>query len=463
MSAWKACDLRGKYPSEVNGDLFYAVGRSAARLLTAGSDVLVAGDYRLSTTELKTRLIRGLQAAGVRILDAGSVPTPAAYHAHRTLQTAALFIVTASHNPSEFNGLKLMVGHEPPDEALFSALRKGLTSTATASLGHVEPCDVIPAYRAWIADRWRAPLQNFHAPLVIDVGHGAMAGVAAEVFDALGLPCEVLFPEADGHFPDRAPDPSRAANLTALSRSVRQSGAALGLAWDGDGDRVAAVDGNGKYITADRLAILLIRKMLAGRPGERVVYDIKLSDAVRRAIEDAGGVPLIERSGHSFIKHRMRKENAIFGCEASGHYFYRELAGGDDGLFTALAILELTLEYGPLAPLVQSLPPIFATPDLRIPASVLPFEEVARRLGPALNILSVETIDGVRFRTPEGIVLARPSVTEAATSVRIEGNSQTDLTRLITRAVETLGECVRSQLGSHEITDPAEVGSEMRP
>lgn len=447
MSAWKACDLRGKYPSEVNGELFFAIGRSAARLLSAGDTVLAAGDFRLTTPELKSRLIEGLATAPVRILDAGSIPTPAAYFAHRTLGTAALFIVTASHNPAGFNGLKLMVGPEPPDDALFLALKQGLDYTPAPAAGRLESHDVIPAYRAWIEGRWRAPLATFRSPVVIDIGHGAMAQVAPAVFQALGIPTEALYAEADGRFPGRPPDPSRASSLAALSSRVRQSGSVLGIGWDGDGDRVAAVDGNGEYVSSDHLAMLLARKVLGGSSaGERVVYDIKLSDTVRRAIEELGSVALVERSGHSFIKRRMRQQDAIFGCEASGHYFYRELAGGDDGLFTALMILELTLESRPLAALVESLPTVFATPDLRIPAGALAFDEIIRRLRPALDVLAEETIDGIRFRTAEGTVLARPSVTEAATSLRIEGTSRTALARLIGCATGALGELIQNQI-----------------
>lgn len=447
MSAWKACDLRGRYPSEVNGELFFAIGRSAARLLAGGDTVVVAGDFRLTTPELKGRLIEGLQTARIRILDAGSIPTPAAYFAHRTLGSAALFIVTASHNPAGFNGLKLMVGAEPPDGTLFQALRHGLDSSPVPALGRLERYDVIPAYRGWIEERWRGPLANFRAPVVLDIGHGAMAGVAEAVFQALGIPTGTLYAEADGRFPGRPPDPSRASSLAALSSRVRQSGAVLGIGWDGDGDRVAAVDGNGAYVSSDHLSILLARKMLADSTGERVVYDVKLSDRVRRAIEELGGVPVVERSGHSFIKRQMRQLDAIFGCEASGHYFYRELAGGDDGLFTALMILEMVLESGPLAALVERLPPVHATPDLRIPASALEFDEIIRRLRPALEVLSEETIDGIRFRTAEGTVLARPSVTEPATSLRIEGTSQAGLAHLTGCAMAALGELIRNQLG----------------
>lgn len=448
MSAWKACDLRGKYPSEVNGDLFYMIGRSSARLLPAGSTVLVAGDFRLTTPELKGRLIDGLQSAALRILDAGSIPTPAAYFAHRSLQTAALFVVTASHNPPGYNGLKLMVGHEPPGEALFTALREGLDGTPAPALGSVELYDVISAYRAWLTGRWRRPLAKFRSPVLIDVGHGAMAGVASAVFEALEIPCQVLFAEADGRFPGRSPDTSRARHLEALSDRVRKSPAVVGIAFDGDGDRVAAVDGNGGYITSDQLAILLSRKMLATHAGGHVVCDIKLSDAVRRAIQEAGGVPVIERSGHSFIRQKMRQLDAIFGCEASGHYFYRELGGGDDGLFTALMILELIVEQGPLETLAAALAPIFATSDLRIPDGVLPFTEIVERLRLALPVLDEVTIDGVRFRTEGGFVLARPSVTEAATSIRIEGHSQPELARLVECAVGALGEVAGNQINN---------------
>jgi phosphomannomutase len=209
------------------------------------------------------------------------------------------------------------------------------------------------------------------------------------------------------------------------------------VAWDGDGDRVSFLDRNGRFVAADQVAILLSRYLLAKFPGERVAYDIKLSDCVRQAIEDAGGIAIMERSGHAFLKRLMISRDCLLGCEASGHYFHRELSGGDDGLYTALLMLELIARRGPLHELVDALPPIFATPDLRIHMSADSFDSIAARLEKDLPIVGMSTLDGVRFVTADGTVLVRRSITESAITIRIDARRKDDLEHL-------LNECCRS-------------------
>jgi phosphomannomutase / phosphoglucomutase len=434
MSAWKACDLRGIFPSEVNTEMFREIGRFTPTLLPPGARVVVAGDFRLSTPELKSALIRGLVESGASVIDAGQAPTPVAYFAHRHWGADALLMVTASHNPPQHNGLKAMLGYLPPSEEDLRQLRAGVESGGAplpGAAGSLEVRDPLPLYRNWIGERWwhlkrRRPLR-----VVLDAGNGAWSELAPPIFETFGFAVERLFCEIDGTFPNRPPDCSRAANLTSLSSAVRAGGADVGIAWDGDGDRVAFVDDRGNFVSADEIAMLLARKLLAGRPGEKVAYDLKLSEVFRKIVLEAGGMPLMERSGHTFLKRRVIGDHCILGCEISGHYFFRELQGGDDGLFAALCLLELLQEGRSLAELRAELPPMYITPDLRLPLAPGADDSILQRLRSAAHPREEIAIDGIRMETEDGFILARRSVTEAAITLRIEGLTGHSLTTLV--------------------------------
>src|SRR5450759_5296591 len=281
LSAWKACDLRGVFPRDVSADLYGRIGRALATRLADGARVLVAGDFRLSTPELKAALISGLAASGAHVLDAGQIPTPMAYFAHRRLATDAVCIVTASHNPPDHNGLKLMFGHFPPSPSELQNLREASERGEFRDApGSVDTLEAAPAYRAWICERWADIQPGMH--VVLDAGNGAASVVGPALFEDLGFRVERLFCEIDGRYPNRAPDSAVAANLTALRAKGRETGARLGIAWDGDGDRVAFADESGNVVSADEMAVLLARHLAPAAPGRGVVYDLKLSDVVRR-------------------------------------------------------------------------------------------------------------------------------------------------------------------------------------
>ncbi len=439
MSAWKACDIRGRFPGEVSPQLFRDVGRAVASQLSDEARVLVAGDFRSSTPALKHALIEGLTGGGLQVADAGQIPTPVAYHAYRASDYAAVLMVTASHNPADYNGLKLMIGHRPPDEELFARLRQPLVVTPRVR-GSVEPANVVAPYRQWMAKRWGHLGREFQGAVVIDAGNGAWSELAPSIMADLGLVVHPLYCTIDARFPNRPPDSARSAHLAALSQLVPARGAQLGIAWDGDGDRVALVDGAGRFVSADQMSILLARYQLSGQSGMRVAYDIKLSERVRQAIEDAGGVALMQRSGHSFLKRMMIEEECLFGCEASGHYFHRELGGGDDGLYTALLMLELVARSGALHELTAGIPEIFVTPDLRIPARQEAFESIAARLERQLPVLQMNRLDGVRFVTADGTVLVRRSITEPAITIRIDASRRDRLDRLVHECCRSLPE-----------------------
>jgi phosphomannomutase len=448
MNPWKACDIRGVFPAEVSPEMFHLLGRAVASGLPEGAPILVAGDFRASTPLLKNALIEGLVLSGGRVLDAGQVPTPVAYFAHQHYQTAAVLIVTASHNPATHNGLKLMLGALPPlPEDLLELRHRVAQGSFRSRAGSSQGLDPVPAYRHWILERWkhlaaraRPPEPAPAASVVLDAGNGAWSRLAPDVFAACGIEAHRLYCEIDGTYPNRVPDCARPAALQALQSQVLETHSQLGIAWDGDGDRVAFVDETGSFVSSDEVSALLIRHLLASEPGAPVVFDIKLSSLVRRTVLECGGLPLIERSGHTFLKRRMINEDCLFGCEASGHYFYRELHGGDDGLFSALLMTELLADEGPLAGLRASLPPFFVTPDLRLPSSALPYQEFVRRLRERFPGVPETTIDGVRLETPDGSLLVRESVTEPVVTMRLESSSLEALRALLSTCQSVLPE-----------------------
>jgi phosphomannomutase / phosphoglucomutase len=447
VSAWKACDLRGVFPRDVSADLYRRIGRALATRLAEGARVVVAGDFRLSTPELKSALTAGLAASGAHVLDAGQIPTPIVYFAHRHLKTDAVCIVTASHNPPDHNGLKLMVDHFPPSPGDLASLRAASErGEFRAAPGVVETVDPLPAYRAWMCERWAAIAPGMH--VVLDAGNGAAGVIGPALFDDLGFRVERLFCEIDGRYPNRAPDSSVAANLGALCAKVRETGARLGIAWDGDGDRVAFADESGSLVSADEMAVLLVRHLAPAAPGRGVVYDLKLSDVVRREAERAGAIPRMERSGHAFIKSRMIRERCVLGCEASGHYFFDELDGGDDGIFGALLVADMVAQLGALGELRRAVPPFFLTPDIRLRGGELTFAEASARLRALPGVVREVTIDGLRVETEDGFILVRESVTETALTLRMEGRDAEALGRLRAACRAALPEVPAHLLGA---------------
>jgi phosphomannomutase/phosphoglucomutase len=432
VSAWKACDIRGKYPAEVSAQLLHQIGEHLAAQLPRGARVLIAGDFRLSTPSLKAALAEGLVRGGAHVVDAGQAPTPVAYFAHKQWQTDAVSIVTASHNPADHNGLKLMIGGLPPSEAELERLRASLETPAEVrDGGSIRVADPLPDYRRWILGRWARDVSGAPLHVVLDAGGGAWSEIAPDIFEKLGFRVSRLFCQIDGRFPYRPPDCARRANLRELSRNVLEAHADMGVAWDGDGDRVAFVDEDGRAITADQVSVLFAQHLLAGSRGDRVVYDIKLSDALRRTVHELGATAIMERSGHTFLKRKMIEQDCLLGCEASGHYFFRELWGGDDGLFSALLMTEIVERRGRLSALAAALPAMFVSPEFRLPEARFGYEETVCRLREVLGPARETLIDGLRVETPSGFVLIRKSVTEPVVTLRLEGFDKAGYRRLL--------------------------------
>ncbi len=442
MSIFKACDIRGTFGEDLDAGIAYAIGRAAGAEI-GHRTVVVGGDVRPSTPELKDALIRGLVESGCKALDIGIIPTPALYFAKEHLPTHAGIMITASHNPPKYNGMKFMFGDMPVTPQDVQRLERRVAARDfTTGSGAVERRDILPAYEENLRRLLGPSPAARKLRLVVDAGNGCYSDLAPRFLASYGLDVVPLFCTPDGRFPNREPNPAVRANLAPAAAAILEHKAHLGLAFDGDGDRVAFIDETGTPVGPDTMIVILAEAILrdpklramqtpSGRREDcpRIVYDINVSMVLQEAVRQAGGLALMEKSGHAFMKRRMLVENAIFGGEMSGHFFYRALDGGDDGLYSAcLAARMLSERTEPLSVIAGRVPRYAISPAVRIPcasadqkrllAALLQYHEGKHR---------VSKLDGVRVEFNSGWGLARMSVTEPVLSMRFEGKTPDDL------------------------------------
>jgi len=427
MSIFKDCDIRGVYGAELNEETAHLLGRAVGTRL-AGRDCVVGGDLRPSTPSLKAALIEGLRASGAGVIDLGILPTPAFYFGKKRLGAYGGVMVTASHNPPRYNGFKLIFGDLPViPEDLQAVARQMETGEFTRGQGDYRQEEILPDYVAFLCAAFPG-LKPQH--VVVDAGNGSLSNVAPQVLRQLGQRVEELHCIPDGTFPHRDPNPAIPAHLSDVRQRVLDVGAELGVAYDGDGDRVIFIDGRGRVQPADRTLVLFIRYLLRQHPGASIVYDLKSSSVVAEETLAAGGRPLRERSGHAFIKRRLLTEGAILAGEISGHYFFGEL-GGDDALYATLFLLRVLGDWGAtLAEAMDTVSVYPITPDLRIPCPAERVQRILEELREAFRDYPIDTLDGVRIQFPHGWALARISVTEPFITLRFEAHTTQELERI---------------------------------
>jgi len=444
-SIFKAYDIRGIVPSTLNEDVARGLGLAfgAAALAKGEKTVAVGRDGRLSGPSLSAALMQGLVAAGVDVIDVGMVTTPMLYFAASTLCQSGIQ-VTGSHNPKDYNGFKMVLAGKAIYGEEIQGLRRAMEGDASVQAalqkpgGSLRHQDIGDAYRERIVGdiQLSRPMK-----IVVDSGNGVAGASAPAIFKALG--CEVieLFSEVDGHFPNHHPDPSKPENLVDLMAALKSTGAELGLAFDGDGDRLGIVTHDGQNIFPDRQMMLFAQDVLSRVPGGEIVYDVKCSQRLAPAIEAAGGVPVMYKTGHSLIKARMRESQnpngAPLGGEMSGHIFFKERwYGFDDGTYAGCRLLEIVSRAPDANAVLNALPQSHATPELNVACQ----EGEPHALTAQLQALATEfvknqtatvsTLDGLRIDWADGFGLIRASNTTPVLVLRFEGQTEAALQRI---------------------------------
>ena len=435
-SIFRAYVIRGIVDDTLTEASVEAIGRAIGSEAAARgeSTVVVARDGRLSGPRLKDALVRGLTAAGRDVIDVGMVPTPVLYFATHALDgTASGVMVTGSHNPPDYNGFKIVLAGETLSGEAITALHTRLTTGDLAEgAGSVREVDVRSAYLARIlADvRLARPLKA-----VVDCGNGVAGELGPQLIEKLGVETLPLFAEIDGTFPNHHPDPGKPENLQDLIRAVKESGADIGLAFDGDGDRLGVITPAGRMIYPDHLMMAFAEDMLERNPGAKVIFDVKCTGNLARVIEEAGGEPEMWRTGHSLIKARMKETGALLAGEMSGHIFFKERwYGFDDGLYGAARLLEILSRQDEDADaFFDRYPQDIGTPEINVTVTdETKFDLVARlaREGDFGEEGVKTTLDGIRVDYPDGWGLCRASNTTPVLVLRFEGKTEAALERI---------------------------------
>ncbi len=442
---FKAYDIRGIVNKTLTVEAVRAIGHAlGSEAVARGQQAIAVGrDGRLSGPELAGALSDGIRAAGVDVVDVGCVPTPLTYFAAYELGTNSCVSVTGSHNPPDYNGLKMVLGGQTLFGELIQGLRQRIIDgnlVNAAVPGKLTQADVVPAYiEKIIGDvKLSRPMK-----IVMDCGNGVAGAVAPELFKRLGCELVELFCEVDGNFPNHHPDPSKPENLADVIRALKETDAEIGLAFDGDGDRLGVVTKDGEIIFPDRQLMLFAEDVLTRVPGGEIIYDVKCTRNLAGRIKDRGGKPTMWNTGHALVKAKLKETGAPLAGEMSGHVFFKERwYGFDDGLYTGARLLEIVSRQPDANPVLKGLPDAISTPELNIKMNEgEPFSLVDKLKAEAsfVGAESMLTIDGVRVEYADGFGLARPSNTTPVVVLRFEADSQEAIQRIqadFRRAIE---------------------------
>mgnify|MGYP006158764099 FL=1 len=431
---FRAYDIRGIAYTDLSKDVVINIGRAIARKVKKNNQnqLIIGRDGRNSSPDMASFLKSGISQEGCNIIDLGIVPTPALYFATYKLESNCAIMITGSHNPSNYNGFKIVINNkalsaEEIQEIKYSILDEYRTPV---KLQNIEENQI------QILDQYlKSIVNNIHLKkplnIVIDCGNGAASVIAKEVFEKLGCNVKPLFCELDGNFPNHHPDPSKEENMKDLVSEVKRTSADLGLAFDGDADRLGVVSSSGEIISADRLMILFSQDVLRVSKGGNIVFDVKCSKLLPQAIREKGGNPVISKTGHSFIKNKIQEVNALLGGEMSGHIFFNDRwPGFDDGIYAGARLLEIISQFNedPL----QTIPKLFATPEINIEVTDSNKFQIVEKFKSNFKIKKTEiiTIDGIRVEFKNGWGLLRASNTSAILVLRFEADSKNALNEI---------------------------------
>ena len=431
-SIFKAYDIRGIVETELTPEIVKLIGRAVgSESIEKGERGVVVGrDGRLTGPELSEALISGLIESGCHVVNIGMVPSPVVYFATHTKAATSGVMITGSHNPAEYNGLKIMIAGETLSAERIQSLYKRIlendfkTGSGTSTSINIDQ-DYINTIKSDI---------NLEKELniVIDCGNGVAGNIAPQLFEALGVKLSKLFCLVDGRFPNHHPDPSKPKNLEDLIQEVIETKSDLGLAFDGDGDRLGLIDNKGKIIWADQQMMLYAKDVLTRNKGAKIIFDVKCTSLLPKVISDNGGEPIMSRTGHSFIKKKLKETNAALAGEMSGHIFFKERwYGFDDALYTAARLLEIVSKSNKsCSELFDEFPVNLSTPEININ-----FDKHGQQFE-AMDSLSknidfpganINTIDGVRVDFDDCWGLVRPSNTTPCLVLRFEAKNNAAL------------------------------------
>jgi phosphomannomutase len=441
-SIFKAYDIRGVVPSTIDESVAQALGRAfgTVALREGQTTVAVGRDGRLSGPTLSAALMRGLEEAGVAVIDIGMATTPMLYFAANTLCASGIQ-VTGSHNPKDYNGFKMVMAGRAIYGDEIQALHRMMQDETWVlqAGGQIRTTDVLAAYQARIVQdiKLARPLK-----IVVDCGNGIAGASAPGILRAIGCEVTELFSEVDGNFPNHHPDPSKPENLRDVMAALKAGDAEIGLAFDGDGDRLGIVTKDGNTIYPDRQMMLFARDVLKRAPGGTIIFDVKCSQRLAPAILDAGGVPMMFKTGHSLIKAKMKAIDSPLGGEMSGHIFFKERwYGFDDGTYAGARLLEILSQSPDGNAVLNALPSSFSTPELNVKCVEGQPPVLVAQLVAAVNFgapATLNTIDGLRVDWPDGFGLIRASNTTPVLVLRFEGHTPEALVRIQTAMMALL-------------------------
>lgn len=441
-------DIRGVVGTDFDEDFAYDLGRAYVTFVTerTGKKNLTFSlgyDARLSSPGIAKALEKGMLESGANVIRLGLITTPISYFSCFTLEIDGGFMVTGSHNPPDYNGFKISVGKTTIYGADIQELRKIIEAKRyQTGTGTARDHDIFPQYLA----RYKEEFKGLEGvKVVLDCGNGAAGCIARRLYEGVGLKPTILFEEPDGRFPNHHPDPTVEENIDAMKAAVKKEGAAIGIGFDGDADRIGLVDENSRFVLGDEMMMVISRSILESNPGAKIIGDVKCSDRLYADIKKNGGVGIMWKTGHSLVKAKIKEEKAPFGGELSGHVFFADRNYGyDDALYAGLRLIEiLAKKKKPFSALLEGIPSAYNTPEIRIDTTeekkVSIVEKLRSTYGEGSADKKVNLIDGIRISYNDGWALARASNTQPVLVLRFESETEAGLNR-IRREVESVVE-----------------------
>ncbi len=435
QSIFKAYDIRGIVNEGLTDDTIFAIGKAigSEAIIQNQTEICVGYDGRLSSPSICTTLIKGINSTGVNTINIGLVTTPILYFSTFFLETDSGVMITGSHNPPNYNGFKMVINKTTLSADDIQKLKQRiLTNNFIVGTGKSVSKEVKSAYKDKILSTIKLKRKM---KVAIDCGNGAAGVIAKELFQELGIDTHMMYDEVDGNFPNHHPDPSKPDNLRELIDVVKNTDCELGLAFDGDADRLGVINKNGEIIYPDRQLMLFAKNILRNNAGRKIIFDVKSSRYLHSWITNNGGEPVVWKTGHSLIKKKMKEENAILAGEMSGHTFFNDKwYGFDDGVYAGARLLEiLSHETQDIEKILSELPKGFSTPEINIPVSegeqhsIIDSLQQEAHFDKALEIIK---IDGLRVEYKHGFGLMRASNTTPVIVLRFEAETEKDLVEI---------------------------------